>query len=241
MKLRIIYEDEHILTVYKPAGLAVQTAHVGEPDAVSELKKYLKPKGAAQPPYLGIVHRLDQPVEGVLVFAKNKVAAAKLSEQLAGGILNKKYCAAVCGKPPQKEGSLTDYLLKESASSMARVVTESADKFPEARKAVLHYRLAGQLAEPAAVSFLDIHIETGRFHQIRAQLSHAGMPILGDSKYGNAVSAALSRRLSVHNAALCAYEISFSHPATGRPMRFEIRPAGSIFAGFFKPSCRPDA
>ena len=113
MRTEILYEDEDVLVIHKPAGLPTQTAKVGQPDAVSELKNYLaKKSGSKGQPYLGIIHRLDQPVEGLLVFAKNKNAAAALTSQLQKKSegLNKQYQAIVCGKLPAEEGTLVDYL-----------------------------------------------------------------------------------------------------------------------------------
>lgn len=236
MKTKVIYEDQDILICYKPAGLATQSASVSQPDVASELKSYL---GGG---YLGIVHRLDQPVEGLLVFARSSKAAAALNRQLAEGILCKRYCALVYGEPERESGCLADYLRKEG--SFSRVVPEGTQG---ARKAVLHYwvRLAkvrkaageqdnngeahsdaacGTSAAPA-YTCLDIHIETGRFHQIRCQLSHAGMPILGDRKYGTKESLAESRRLGILQTALCACEIRLRHPATGREISHEIDPS----------------
>ena len=126
MRTEILYEDKSIMVVRKPAGLAVQSAGIGQPDVVSELKSYLaKLPDAGRPgpgkgePYLGIVHRLDQPVEGLLVFAKDKKAAAALSKQLTEGALNKHYYAVLCGYPDCPEGDLVDYLRKEGNVAMA--------------------------------------------------------------------------------------------------------------------------
>lgn len=223
MKSKILYEDNDILVIYKPAGLATQTARTGQMDAVNELKNYLKN------PYLGVIHRLDQPVEGLLVFAKKKEAAGRLSAQLGSGALNKRYYAVVCGQPQPQEGVLSDYLKKDSATQSAAVFS---DPFPEAQKAVLRYRVAGCLPAQEPAALLDIRIETGRFHQIRAQLSHAGWPVLGDSRYGNEESTALSRRLNVKNVALCAYALAFRHPVTGKNMNYQIKPEGEIFSRF---------
>ena len=304
MKTEIIYEDANILVCYKPAGLPVQTAKVGQMDMVSELKNYLHSA------YLGIIHRLDQPVEGLLVFAKDKKSAAKLSAYLQEGTLNKQYYGVICGKPSAPGGELVDYLKKEI--DRAVVVTEAYQEAksgntdrrnPDVTKnkmnvasktvsrkndqaaiensvqqAVLQYQVmknrnfqeeqyqapfnivstAGAIKDHncigaqkqeqealpvgrtekvenpedkgVALSLLDIHIDTGRFHQIRAQLSHAGMPLLGDSKYGNEESLLLSRQLAVRNVALCAYKIEFLHPVTGERKVFEIAPKGKIFS-----------
>lgn len=229
MKTIIIYEDKDILVVQKPAGLATQTAKIGQADVVSELKNYL----AAQSRngiYLGVVHRLDQPVEGLLVFAKNKVAAGALTKQLAAGTLNKQYYAVICGKPSAKEGELVDYLLK--TDNMAKVVTGQQAQSAEAKKAVLQYRIMQEISTPEQLALADIHIDTGRFHQIRVQMSHAGMPLLGDAKYGDTQVQELGRRLFVRNVALCAHSLTLKHPVTGRQLAFQIKPVGKAFAYF---------
>lgn len=218
MRTGIVYEDQDILVCYKPAGLAAQAAAVTQPDVVSELKSYLK--GA----YVGVVHRLDQPVEGLLVFARSKRVAAALSRQLEDGTLRKQYCALVCGRPSQDEGELVNYLCKEG--SLSKVVCEGT---AGAKKAVLQYQVTRQFVPKEAdgtqeCTCLDIRIGTGRFHQIRCQLSHAGMPILGDQKYGTAKSLELSRRLAVRHTALCAYKIQLKHPVSGGEISCEICP-----------------
>ena len=220
MQTKIIYEDEHILVCHKPAGLATQSAKVGQPDMVSELKNYLA-KQAKGAPYLGVVHRLDQPVEGLLVFAKTQAAAGKLTAQLAGGTLNKQYYALVCGKPAKEAGELVDYLRKEG--NLAKV-SNNQDK--EAKKAVLQYQILSgmQLEDDQYISLLDIHIDTGRFHQIRAQLANAGWPILGDGKYGSELSVEVSKKFKIRNVALYAYRLELKHPATGKQLEFSIEP-----------------
>lgn len=245
MRTEIIYEDDYILICYKPAGLATQTGRADLPDMVSELKNYQKGrKGAAADGYIGIVHRLDQPVEGLLVFAKTRKAAAGLSAQLSQGILNKHYYAVVCGQPAETEAELVDYLAKaadnrsvvadkpvtgESAAA-EKAAQQSGLKFQEA---VLHYRLIeNKVSESEMIYLADINIYTGRFHQIRAQMSNAGMPLLGDRKYGNDRSADISRRLNVRNVALCAYELEFRHPITGKIQHFVKNPEGEVFLMF---------
>lgn len=239
MKTKIVYEDREILVVQKPAGLATQTARIGQPDVVSELKGYLadqqrksmQSKTAARGEiYLGIVHRLDQPVEGLLVFAKTKPAAAALTKQLSSGILNKQYYAVICGKPLSKEGELVDYLMKED--NLAKVVTGQQSQYPQAKKAVLQYQILQEISTPAQLALADIHIDTGRFHQIRVQMSHGGMPLLGDAKYGNEQTLEQARQLGVRNVALCAYSLTLRHPVTGKQLAFEITPVGEAFAYF---------
>lgn len=228
MKTEIIYEDRELLVVRKPAGLATQTARVGQADVVSELKNY------TGSPYLGIVHRLDQPVEGLLVFARTRGAAAALSGQLAEGTLNKQYYAVICGKPVSEQGELADYLYKDVLNTGRAVVVEEQERFrfPDAREAITQYRLL-RYAEETDLSLMDIHIETGRFHQIRAQMSHAGMALLGDAKYGNDAVQKRGRELGITHVALCAYSIAFQHPSKKEKICFQIRPEGKAFTGFW--------
>lgn len=236
MHTKIIYEDSHLIVVCKPAGFATQTAKVGEADTVSELKKYLAQAKKGQPPYLGVIHRLDQPVEGLLVFAKEKRAAAALTKQLETGALKKKYSAVICGKPTRNEGELVDLLYKNK-DGKAQVVTKESlgepcggrDSSYDAKKAILYYRIGKEISSEREIFLADIRIETGRFHQIRAQMAHAGMPLLGDRKYGNETSIAVSLELGVSGPALCACGLSFIHPVTGGKMSFQEEPEGKAF------------
>lgn len=222
MRTRIVYEDTEILVVQKPAGIAVQTAQVGRQDVVSELKNYL-----GKNPYLGVIHRLDQPVEGLLVFAKNPKAAAALSEQVKKEDFCKEYMAVVCGKPESESGRLVDYLVKEGTA--ARV----SDGETGAKRAALCYeRVQSLQREEENMTLLKIRLETGRFHQIRVQLSHAGYPILGDMKYGSVLSADMSAKEGVRHVALCAYRLCFVHPVLKKKMEYIITPQGEIFKKF---------
>lgn len=234
MKTKIIYEDKHILVCRKPAGLATQTAKVGEQDMVSELKNYLIRREPGKTPYLGVVHRLDQPVEGLLVFARTKEAAAELTRQLKKGVLHKQYYAVSCGEVRQEAGELVDYLFKDP-SGKAKVVTGETVRPQDAKRAVMQYRTLKQVSVPEPLAFMEIQIETGRFHQIRAQMAAAGMPLLGDFKYGGDTVRGISKALGVTGAALCAYRIRFRHPAGSYKdkdgyLEFEIQPEGKAFA-----------
>lgn len=224
MKCLIMSEDEDLFVVWKPAGLATQSASVTQPDVVSELKGWQASHGNRGTPYVGVVHRLDQPVEGLLAFAKTPAAAAALTKQLTEGVLLKSYVALVMGRPDNAEGELVDWLLKDGNAT--RVVTGSEKTYPDAKEAMLHYRLLGTVRRgEARVSILEIRIETGRFHQIRAQLSHAGLPILGDQKYGNEKTNELARQYGLRSVGLCACKLSLRHPVTQKMMTWERMPA----------------
>lgn len=221
MLTKIVYEDDRLLVCHKPAGIATQTDRIGQPDVVSELKNYLRS------PYVAVIHRLDQPVEGLLVFAKDKKTAAALSSQLTSHQLRKLYLAIVYGVPEGGCAQLTDYLLKEKGSNLSKVVDRQT---PQAACAQLSYRLLEKLDEGRA-ALLEVELTTGRHHQIRVQLSHHGYPLLGDRKYGSQDSIAYSDRNNRSVVALCAYRLEFTHPGTKKRMSFQcVRPGewGSV-------------
>ncbi len=237
MKTKIIYEDDDLIVCHKPAGIATQSSRAYEADVVSECKNHIASAKSGKTPYLGVVHRLDQPVEGLLVFAKTKEAAAGLSAQLTEGALNKKYRAVVCGIPKEPEKTLIDYMRKDASSSKAVVADREAMDHAaigqppknggrhdqnDWKRAELTYRIiettpdyviGGKSFGPAAT--LDVESKTGRCHQIRAQLSHLGHPIFGDPKYGNVDNRA-------PKLLLCAYSLTFTHPRTKEPKTFII-------------------
>lgn len=216
----IIYEDESVLVCRKEAGVPVQTARTGSADMVSILKNYRAAKG--EEPYIGLVHRLDQPVEGVMVFAKTKAAAAFLSGQASGGSMGKEYLAVVCGEPEKKSGELTDWLLRDGRTNMSSVVKAGTRGAKEAR---LTYEVC-RTDERAGRALVRIFLHTGRHHQIRVQFAHAGLPLYGDVKYGAPLPEGVRMPL-----ALCSCRICFAHPVTKRRMKFEISPSGPGFAG----------
>lgn len=208
--MNIQYEDKELLVVYKPAGLATQSARVTSPDLVSSVTRHLK--GA--PVY--VVHRLDQPVEGLLVLAKTKQAAAGLSKQLQAGTLNKQYYALVYRGAEElpKEEILADYLWKNPQTQKAEIVAQASGKGKQAK---LHYRV---MTGKDDIALLDVRIETGRFHQIRAQLAHAGFPILGDQKYGTQTSMERSEELGIKNVSLFAMRLRLRIPKPGNKWNF---------------------
>lgn len=229
IKDSILYEDSEILVCRKQAGVAVQTKSYRQKDIYSELMNYLAGKG--EKPYIGIIHRLDQPVEGVMVFAKTKEAAAALNRQMQKNGFGKYYLAVVYGTLPAAKGTLENYLRKDGSSNTSTVVE---NKITGAKRAFLTYEV---LAEKEGKSLVRIQLETGRHHQIRVQMAHAGCPLVGDKKYGGAEEnkqkeAVSDSGVSEVPLALCSVQISFLHPKTGKRMTFEIEPVGEAFSCF---------
>lgn len=217
MDKMIVYEDNVLLIVHKPAGIATQTSRIGQADVVSELKNYRKRKG--EDTYIGVIHRLDQPVEGLLVFAKNQSAAKILSHQLQDNTLKKSYLALVQGELKQTaDGKLTDFLQKDNRTNLSKVVKEGTDG---AKKAVLNWNCV-KCYQGKGYSAVEVELLTGRHHQIRVQMANAGMPLLGDMKYGTDASKELSKHLGVANVALFAYKLALLHPKTGKYLEYRI-------------------
>ena len=227
----ILYEDKEIIVCRKMAGIAVQTARIGEADMESALKNYLRTS------YIGIVHRLDQLVEVILVFGKTKDAAAALSRQSRERMMNKEYYAAVAAAKPvpvKEKCTLVDYLKKDGKGNISRVTCPDEK---DAKRAELSYEVIGTAAGQEqdmeiSIALVRVCLKTGRHHQIRVQMANAGMPILGDNKYGSRESKAYSSENHVKNIALCAYGLEFAHPRTGKKMNFQIVPSGEGFRCF---------
>lgn len=217
MDKMIVYEDNVLLIIHKPAGIATQTSRVGQADVVSELKNYRKRKG--EDTYIGVVHRLDQPVEGLLVFAKNQSAAEILSRQIQDNTLKKSYLALVEGELAQNTGgTLTDFLQKDNRTNLSSVVKEGTKG---AKKAVLDW-ICVKAYQGKGCSMVEAGLSTGRHHQIRVQFANAGMPLLGDMKYGTDASKALSKQLGITNTALLAYKLALLHPKTEKYMEYKL-------------------
>ena len=211
INLNILYEDEEVIVCEKPTGVAAQTRRLGQADMESLLKNYRAGKG--EQPYIGVVHRLDQPVRGVMVFAKTKEAAADLSRQVQTRMADKFYYAVTDGVPEQKKGTLEDYLLRDGKTNTSKVVSKSTEGAKSAR---LDYEVTAQNKTNA---ILRIQLDTGRHHQIRVQLANAGIPIVGDAKYNFKETMTRSGK----GLLLCSYKIGFKHPKTHKKMEFEIR------------------
>lgn len=232
--LKILYEDNDIIVCHKPAGVATESANIRAMDLVSLIKVHLAQNKESSGAYLGVIHRLDQPVSGILVFAKNPAAAANLSRQVQTDDMGKYYMAVVQGDMSDvnieadsietlDDGSfaLTNYLLKDSKTNMAVIAKKNqkgSDGKP-AKEARLSYRVLSYNSEENT-SLLKVKLFTGRFHQIRIQLSNIGHPIVGDVKYGAEPSQAMTG--AKNNFGLCANELHFRHPSTGKEMIFTI-------------------
>lgn len=215
--MQIIYEDKEILVYHKPSGLATQTSKLGEKDVVSELKNYVKGS------YIGLIHRLDQPVEGLLVFAKNTESAKELSKQLVSHEMNKIYLACVAGNHVEEKDTRIDYLLKDGKSNTSKIVNSNVKG---AKRAELSY---GLIQQKEKVAIIKVNLKTGRHHQIRVQMAHAGFPLLGDYKYGSEESMMIGREFGIREIGLCACELSFLHPKTKKQCLFQIEPKGQWF------------
>lgn len=207
--INIIYEDNHLLVVHKLANMPVCLDSSNDIDLLSKLKEYIKSKyNKTGNIYLGLVHRLDRPVEGIMVFAKTSKAASRLSKQIQNKEFKKTYYAVVENNLP-KEGSFTDYLTKDEKNNTSYVTNENKGK-----KSILEFKL---LNTKDNLNLVKINLLTGRHHQIRVQFSHHGHPLYGDHKYNkNFIND------NKTNIALIAKEISFKHPTTKELLTFEI-------------------
>jgi 23S rRNA pseudouridine1911/1915/1917 synthase len=212
-ELQVLYEDNHLLAVYKPAGVLSQGDETGDPTLLDAAKAWLKHKYAKPGNvYLGLVHRLDRPVAGVLLFAKTSKAAGRLSAEFRSGRVEKVYRAVVEGTPDPAERTLTGSVLKDEETKRSRLVEAGT---AGAREAELHYRVLGT---EKGVSLLEVVPKTGRSHQIRVQLAGIGHPILGDVKYG------ASAPLPGGEIALYARALSFRHPTRDETVEIAAGP-----------------
>ena len=203
--INIIYEDNHLLVVEKPINIPTQEDNTKDKDLLTILKEYIKEKyNKPGNVYLGLVHRLDRPVGGIMVFARTSKAAARLSEQVRNKTFKKTYNAVVIGNI-NKEGKLKDYLLKDEKKNIVKV-----DK--NGKEAILNFK---KLDFKNNMSLVEINLETGRSHQIRVQMSHYGYPLFGDQKYNKTSKVG-------EQIALFAKKIEFIHPATNELLTFEL-------------------
>lgn len=212
-KLNVIYEDNHIIVVEKPVNIPSQADKTGDEDMLTLVKKYIKEKyNKPGEVYLGLVHRLDRPVGGVMVFAKTSKAATRLSEQVRVKDFKKKYLVIVDGKMENNKDTLEDYLLKNERLNMSKVVKEGTKN---AKLAKLDYEVL-KYDEIINLSLLKINLHTGRHHQIRVQLANNEHSIYGDQKYGT--------RGRGKQICLWAYELTITHPTNKEKMTFKALP-----------------
>ena len=218
--MKIIYEDNHLLVVEKPVNVPVQADDSLDEDFLSQLKEYLKVTyNKPGNVYLGLVHRLDRPVGGVMVFAKTSKAASRLSRQVSERTFHKTYLAVVEGTPDKQSDTLKDYLVKDHSTNTVSVTDEAHGKL-----AVLDYEV---LDSKEGLSLLKIDLHTGRSHQIRVQLSSRGYPIWGDQRYNTNAHPG-------QQIALWAYKLSFKHPVTTEELTFTCLPSDTYPYNLFK-------
>ena len=211
--LNVIYEDNHIIVVEKPVNIPSQGDKTGDIDMLTIVKQYIKEKyNKPGEVYLGLVHRLDRPVGGVMVFARTSKAAARLSEQVRLKEFKKKYLVIADGKFEKEKEILEDYLLKNEKLNTSRVVKEGTKN---SKLAKLDYEVL-KYNEEINLSVLKVNLYTGRHHQIRVQLANAGHSICGDQKYGT--------RGRGKQICLWAYELTIYHPITKEEMNFKVLP-----------------
>lgn len=205
-KLNIIYEDNHLLVVEKPSNIPVQEDSSKDIDMLTILKEYRKIKeNKPGDAFIGLVHRLDRPVSGIMVFAKTSKAASRLSDQIRQNEFHKTYLAVIEGTPSSKD-KLEDYLIKNEKENKSYVTTKEKGKY-----SCLEYQV---LSTKNNMSLVEIHLITGRSHQIRVQFSSRNHPLIGDSKYGN--------NPNNIEIALFAKSISFNHPTTKEKLIFTL-------------------
>lgn len=244
--LKVIYEDQDMLVVEKPVGMESQSSRRFEPDMVSEIKRHLStnlsttPSTVGTEPYVGVIHRLDKPVGGVMVYAKNQKAAASLSKQVQDGRMKKLYKAVACGKLVDNVENYVDYLLKDGKNNYSQVVDNKA---AGGKRAELYFTVLDTTGEGELLSLVQVKLLTGRHHQIRVQFAAHGTPLWGDNKYNplwggtlpsgkGKVAGEISHTPRAGSLALWAVCLSFIHPTTGTALEFSTEPKGEAFKLF---------
>ena len=211
-ELKILHEDNHIIVVLKPQGVPSCGDESGDENMLDAVKEYIRTAyGKPGNVYVGLVHRLDRPTGGVMVFAKTSKAAARLSEQMRSGDFEKKYLAVLSAMPKEPQGKLVNYLKKNAVNNMVYLCPPTTEG---AKMASLEYRVA---EEKGGCALAEIKLHTGRSHQIRVQMAGIGCPVFGDMRYGG-------ERAKKGNLALWAYSLTFTHPVTKERLRFMAEP-----------------
>ena len=217
-KLRVLYEDNHVIVVVKEKNVLSQADNTHDIDMLTIIKKYLKEKyNKPGNVYLGLVHRLDRPVSGIMVFAKTSKAASRLSDQVRKKEIKKTYMAVVKGIIKKDEDTFVDYLLKLDNGN---TIVTTKDK---GKESVLTYKVLKRNYEKNE-TLVSIDLKTGRHHQIRVQFASRGYPLCGDQRYGKSDKTQI---------ALCASKLEFIHPTTKQLMKFEIeKPLDTYWTDF---------
>lgn len=214
--LTILYEDNHLIVVLKPQNVPSCEDESKDKDLLTMVKEYIKEtydkKGNV---YVGLVHRLDRPTGGVMVFAKSSKAAGRLAEQMKTGDFEKKYFAVVNGKLKEDKATLINYLKKNAVNNMVYLSSPTVEG---AKKAELDYVV---LEKQEDLSLIEVRLHTGRSHQIRVQMSAIGCPLYGDMRYGG-------EKARKGNLALWAYYLAFSHPVSKERLVFRVEPPKDI-------------
>lgn len=214
----VVYEDNHVLVAVKPPNMLSQADKTGDTDILTVLKDYVKVKyNKPGRVYLGLVHRLDRPVGGLMVFARTSKAAARLSQQMQQHLMGREYLCVVTGEV-KDSFTLTDYLVKDER--LNKVTVCEAD-VKGAQQAILHGEC---IARRQGTALCAIKLETGRNHQIRVQMAHVGAPLWGDNRYGSGIPG--------QQIALWGYKLTFEHPTTKEIMTFYDVPYGSVWSAY---------
>lgn len=223
MDLSILYEDNHLIVCLKTRGVLSQAGDMAMPDMVNILKDYIREKyNKPGNVYLGLIHRLDLNVAGVMVFAKTSKAARRMSEQIKQHKFNKRYLAIAKNSFAEKSGELVDYIVKDSDMRQAVIADETSGKLAKLKYKVLDEMLINY----DTYSLVDVELISGRFHQIRFQFAHHGHPLLGDTKYGEA------EENKDFFLGLYAYQVEFHHPITHELLVFNLKPKHPYFLNF---------
>lgn len=213
MSIQVLFEDNHLIAVNKPAGMLVQGDITGDRTLADWVKLYIKDRyhkpGAV---FLGIIHRLDRPVSGVVIFARTSKALTRMNELFRDREIEKTYWAITRHEPPDLEGELVHYLLKDTIKNKTKAYDKLSNRSAKAKKAILSYKLIGRLGEHR---LLEVALKTGRPHQIRVQLAKVGCPIRGDVKYGG------EKVNNDGNIHLHSRSLNFIHPVKKEPVRIE--------------------
>lgn len=209
----ILFEDKDILVIDKPAGLQVERDRFGHPSLEEDVQNYLEKYHRNH--YLGIVHRIDRPVNGVIVLAKTLKMLKLLQQQMMADSWKKTYRAVIAGAMPSAMGKLEHYLLKDSKQKKAIIFDNEQ---AETKKSLLRYAV---LEEKDGKSLVEIQLITGRYHQIRAQLGHIGRPVIGDKLYGYKPDSYLGEL--ENKILLQAYSLRFTHPKTGEELELKVK------------------